>query len=373
MSRQLSELPPAVPADARVQAQGSGQVQDQAREGDTEEYLEKFLRRLHPRTIVVGVGGAGNNAISRLTDARLEHLETLAVNTDAQDLFFANSDRKLLVGKRLTKGLGAGNDPVRGKLAAIEDVQRVSRLVNRDVVFLACGLGGGTGTGATPIIAREAKKHGALVIALCTLPFHMEGTLKQERARVGLRELLKYADTVIPLPNETLLELVPDVSLLEGFRVMDEILIRTVRGIVELTTSCGLVNLDLADVQAVLRRHRGVAWDAHDKMGFVGMGYIRNPEEIRTRTLKALRNPFLKPDLQTVDNVLVAVTGDHRLSLQTVNEIVSTVTEAIAPRATLKFGTSIDPSLKGGIRLTVVGTCTQNACLREARALQPPK
>ncbi|MHA1733984.1 MAG: cell division protein FtsZ [Promethearchaeota archaeon] len=352
---------------------------------DTDEYLEKLLRCLRTRTLVVGVGGAGNNAISRLQEVGCEGVETVAVNTDAQDLFFSNSDKKLLIGKKLTRGLGTGNDPTRGELAAVEDVERIGKVVDRELVFLTCGLGGGTGTGATPIIAREAKKRGALVVSICTLPFGMEGERKRMKAYLGLKELAKWSDTVIPIPNDRLLSLLPNrhLSLIEGFRVMDEVLIRSVRGVVELVSKCQLVNIDFADVESVLRgRASGGSIARASKepgdegiasaSGFIGMGFIdkpKSPDVVREKTLKALNNPLIEPDTRSITGCLVSVTGGLNLSLKDVAGVVETVSDEIPKNANLKWGARVDPSLKDSSRVTIVGTCRKSPHLRLAESL----
>lgn len=340
---------------------------------DSDEYLQKLLQCLRTRTLVVGVGGAGNNAVSRLQEVGCEGIETLTVNTDAQDLFFSNSEKKLLIGKKLTQGIGSGNNPTKGKLAAIEDVERISNAVDRELVFLTCGLGGGTGTGATPIIAREAKKRGALVVSICTLPFGMEGDQKRMKAYMGLKELAKWSDTVIPIPNDKLLTLLPgrDLSLIEGFRVMDEILIRSVLGVVELVSKCQLVNIDFADIKSVLERPPEFTRNPQTS-GFIGMGYIQKPkstDEIRDRTLKALHNPLINPDTRSVKGCLVSVTGGLNLSLNEVTKVVEAVSDEIPKNANLKWGARVDPALKDGARVTIVGTCNKSPHLRLAESL----
>lgn len=330
---------------------------------DTDETLSRYIETFSQQIIVIGVGGAGNNAISRLQETGLTGALTLAVNTDAQDLFYTNSDQKLLIGKKITNGLGAGNNPSVGEQSAESDVDRIQEIVDRDVVFITCGMGGGTGTGAAPVIAREAQKKGALVVSFCTLPFKMEGPAKRDAAYRGLSKLARYSDTVIPLPNEKLIKLIPKITLMKGFKIMDEILIRSVKGIVDLISNCGLINLDLADVKSVLSKKP-------DCSGFIGMTEI-GPKMItstgsknlskseinkmlRDRTLKALHNPLLEMKPAEIRSCLVSIKGNQKLSLEQVNQIVGTVSDSIHPRAKLKFGAMINPTLKK-IKIHIIG------------------
>jgi cell division protein FtsZ len=329
---------------------------------DSDEYLSDFLQLLKTRTVIVGVGGAGNNAITRLQESGVTGAVTIAVNTDAQDLYYANADKKMLIGKEVTGGLGSGNNPKIGEKSAESDLERLRQVTKKNIVFITCGMGGGTGTGASPIIAREAQKAGALVISFCTLPFKMEGEEKRIIADEGLLNLAQYSDTIIPLPNEKLMDLVPNLTLMKGFKIMDEILIRSVRGIVDLVSNCGLVNLDLADVKNILKRSNGTS-------GYIGkseinmdditknnnsMPYPLVKEIIQEKTLKALHNPILEMNPKEISSCLVSITGNQYLSLNQVNEIVSTVSKNIQPNAKLKFGAMIDPNSEK-IHINIIG------------------
>ncbi len=329
---------------------------------DSDEYLSDFLQLLKTRTVIIGVGGAGNNAITRLQESGVTGAITIAVNTDAQDLYYANADKKILIGKEVTGGLGSGNNPKIGEKSAESDLERIRQITKKNIVFITCGMGGGTGTGASPIIAREAQKAGALVISFCTLPFKMEGDEKEIIANEGLLRLADHSDTIIPLPNEKLMKLVPNLTLMKGFKIMDEILIRSVRGIVDLVSNCGLVNLDLADVKNILKRSNGTS-------GYIGKSEINlediskdnnsapSPmikEIIQEKTLKALHNPILEMDPQKISSCLVSITGNQYLSLNQVNEIVSTVSKNIQSNAKLKFGAMIDPNSEK-IHINIIG------------------
>jgi cell division protein FtsZ len=329
---------------------------------DSDEYLSDFLQLLKTRTVIVGVGGAGNNAITRLQESGVTGAVTIAVNTDAQDLYYANADQKMLIGKEVTGGLGSGNNPKIGEKSAESDLERIRQITRKNIVFITCGMGGGTGTGASPIIAREAQKAGALVVSFCTLPFKMEGDEKGVIANEGLLKLAEYSDTIIPLPNEKLMKLVPNLTLMKGFKIMDEILIRSVRGIVDLVSNCGLVNLDLADVKNILKRSNGTS-------GYIGKSEVNmedisknnnsmpSPlvkEIIEEKTLKALHNPILEMDPSEISSCLVSITGNQYLSLNQVNDIVSTVSKNISPSAKLKFGAMIDPNSEK-IHINIIG------------------
>ncbi|MFX1502602.1 MAG: cell division protein FtsZ, partial [Promethearchaeota archaeon] len=219
---------------------------------DDDKYLADLLKVLKIKTYVVGVGGAGNNTVSRLEDMGISHAESVVINTDAHDLYYSNSKHKILIGKERCNGLGSGNDPRVGTEAAEEDRERLNQTLNADIVFLTCGLGGGTGTGAAPIVAEEAKKNNAIVVTFCSLPFASEGKQRSERAKLGLKNLAKYSDFLIPIPNDNLLGIVGKIPMITGFKIMDEVLIRNIGEVVNLINNCGLVNIDFADVKKTL-------------------------------------------------------------------------------------------------------------------------
>jgi cell division protein FtsZ len=215
--------------------------------------LEALLQRQMARIKVVGVGGAGNNTINRIMEIGVKGSEIIAVNTDAQDLLYANASKKILIGKEITSGLGAGSQPRIGEEAAKENEADLKKsLQESDLIFVTCGLGGGTGTGAAPVIAEVGKKLGSLVVGVVTLPFAMEGQRRYENAVVGLEKMENIVDTLIVIPNDKLLELAPDLPLQTAFKVVDEILANAVKGIAELITKAGLVNLDFADIRTVM-------------------------------------------------------------------------------------------------------------------------
>ena len=250
---------------------------------DVDAELEALLAQRNARIKVVGCGGGGNNTINRITEVGVKGAETVAINTDAQDLLYTNADKKVLIGRELTKGLGAGSIPKVGEEAARENEKDIKdALSGCDMVFITCGLGGGTGTGSAHVIAEVAKKMGALVIGIVTLPFAMEGNRRYENALYGLEKLEDTVDTLIVIPNDKLLELAPDLPLHTAFKVADEILMNAVKGISELITKAGLVNLDFADVRAVMD-NGGVA--------LIGVGESDTENRATESVEKAIHNP----------------------------------------------------------------------------------
>jgi len=296
-----------------------------SRESVRTRYLADLLKVLKIKSLVIGVGGAGNNTVSRMHDIESENINTLTINTDAHDLYYSNSSQKILIGKDICSGLGSGNDPSIGSAAAEEDVDRLSQVLNADVVFLTFGLGGGTGTGAAPIIAREAKKNNAMVVSFCSVPFKSEGVERSLRARKGLEELMKYSDTLIPIPNDNLLRFNNKLPILAGFKIMDEVLIRCIKEIINLINNCGLINIDYADVRKVLEKK------GNYPSGLIGITESLGEEgDLIKKAKLALHNPLLEPDTNKVDKCIVS-------------------------NASLKFGTSLNPALGSKIMIMALG------------------
>ena len=317
---------------------------------DSDDYLSDLLKVLKIKTLVVGVGGAGNNTISRLQEMDLIGTETLNINTDAHDLYYSNAEKKILIGKDRCNGLGSGNNPIIGSEAAEEDADRLNKILNADIVFLTCGLGGGTGTGAAPIIAREAKKNNALVVTFCSIPFKSEGSQRRLRSKLGLKKLAKYSDSIIPIPNDNLLQLIPKAPILTCFKVMDEVLVRSIREIVNIVNNCGLINIDFADVRKILER------TGNYPSGLIGITETLGKEhDIIQKSKLAIHNPLLKPNTNEVDRCLISVSGDHKLSLSNVDRIVSTISNEVPQDAKIKFGANMDPNFDTKIRIMVLG------------------
>ena len=317
---------------------------------DSDKYLSDLLKVLKIKSVVVGIGGAGNNTVSRMQEFQSDCVETLNINTDAHDLYYSNATKKILIGKETCNGLGSGNDPDIGASAAEEDVERLAEALNADVVFLTYGLGGGTGTGAAPIIAREAKNNNATVVTFCSIPFSSEGTERRSRAQRGLKELVKNTDTLITVPNDNLLKFNEKLPVLSGFKIMDEVLIRSIREILNLINNCGLINIDYADVRKVLEKNGTYP------SGLIGITESLGEEkDLINKAHLALNNPLLNPDPNKIDKCIVSVSGDHKLSLSKMDKIISTISNEIPKKASLKFGTALNPSLGAKIRIMALG------------------
>ncbi|RZD31870.1 MAG: cell division protein FtsZ [uncultured DHVE6 group euryarchaeote] len=314
-----------------------------------DEELEKVLANRKARIKVIGCGGAGNNTISRISEIGVTGAEIIAVNTDAQDLLNATADRKLLIGKELTQGLGAGSDPRIGKDAAKESQKEIREsLQDAHMIFITGGLGGGTGTGCMPEIASIAKKLGILTVAVVTLPFEMEGVLRHENAMIGLEELEGLVDTLILIPNDKLIELAPDLPLHTAFKVADEILTNAVKGIAELITKPGLINLDFADIKAVMSSG-GIA--------MIGLGESDTENRAVESVEKALNNPLLDVEVSGATGALINVMGGPDMTLDEARTVVENVTQRLDENSKIIWGAQLSPELQNSIRtmLVVVG------------------
>jgi cell division protein FtsZ len=316
---------------------------------DDEELL-RFIESAKPKIYVVGAGGSGSNTITRMAEMNIEGATLVAANTDAPHLAKTKSTRKILLGKKVTKGLGAGSDPKVGEEAAVESKDEIKHILSdSQLIFLTCGLGGGTGTGAAPIIAHEAKELGALSIAIVTLPFSSEGKLRVKNALEGLARLKRVTDTTIIIPNDKLLSDAPDLPLNMAFRVSDEVLANATKGIIEMVTKPGMVNLDFADLRSVLK-DSGYA--------VIGVGEA-NSTQSKDRAMVAientLRSPLLDVDLSTAKRALVNIVGGEDLTLREAESVFQEVAGRISEDAMLKWGARIDPSMqKSAIKVMVV-------------------
>jgi cell division protein FtsZ len=314
----------------------------------SDEDLISVLEELTTVIRVIGAGGGGSNTIDRLAEAGIQGAELYAINTDAQHLLHINADRRFLIGRRTTRGLGAGSLPAIGEEAAQEDIDEIKAAVEgADMVFVTCGLGGGTGTGASPVVAEAAREAGALTIAIVTLPFSAEGSIRMANAEAGLKRLREAADTVIVVPNDKLLSVVPNLPLQAAFKVADEVLMRSVKGITELITRPGLINLDFADVRTVMS-HGGVA--------MIGLGEASGEEKARDSVMKALRSPLLDVDVSGATSALVNVVGGPDMTIADAETVVEEVYSKINPDARIIWGAQIDPSLENTIRSMLVVT-----------------
>ena len=274
--------------------------------------------------------------------------EILAANTDAQDLLYTDADEKILLGKDLTRGLGAGADPKVGCEAARESREMIKEAIEgADLVFVTCGLGGGTGTGASPVIAEVAKKMGMLTVGVVTLPFTMEGKQRMENANYGLEELEKVVDTLIVIPNDKLLEVVPDVSIVTAFKICDEILVNAVKGVTELVTKPGLVNLDFADIRAVM---------STGGLAMIGLGESNTENRAVEAVEKALNNPLLDVDIEGATGALVNVSGGTDVTIKECQEIVEAISAKISNDAKIIWGAQIEKELGDMVRALLIVT-----------------
>lgn len=313
-----------------------------------DEDLKKILKARTADIKVVGTGGAGNNTIARIMQVGITGVEAIAMNTDAQDLLYTEADQKILLGKKATEGLGAGADPLKGEEAAKEAKEEIKKAIEgADMVFITCGLGGGTGTGSAPVIAEVAKKTGALTVGIVTLPFAMEGKQREKNAREGLKKLEEVVDTLIVIPNDKLLTIVPDVAIDVAFKVADEILVNAVKGIAELVTKPGLINLDFADIKAVM---------SEGGLAMIGMGQSDTDNRAIEAVHKALENPLLDVDIEGADGALINVVGGPELTLKESQEVVSTVAQKLSPDAKIIWGAQIQKELGDVLRAMIIVT-----------------
>jgi cell division protein FtsZ len=327
--------------------------------------LEELLKKQLAKVKVFGVGGGGGNTISRMKEIGIKGCEMIAVNTDAQDLLYTDADYKILIGKELTQGLGAGSNPRVGEEAAHESEQDIKkRLSSTDLIFITCGLGGGTGTGAAPIIAELAKKHGALVVGVVTLPFSMEGKKRIENSMYGLERLESSVDTLIVIPNDKLLELAPELPLQTAFKVADEILTNAVKGITELVTKSGLVNLDFADVKAVM---------LNGGVSLIGMGESDSQHRALEAVEKAITNPLLDVDISNATGALINIVGGPNLTLDEAKIVISTIGAKLSPEAKMIWGAQISEDLENSLRVMLIVTGVRSAQIIGTSSGQTPQ
>src|SRR5919204_5438237 len=298
---------------------------------------------------VVGVGGAGLNAVNRMIDAGLNQVEFVAVNTDLQQLQMSDASVKIHIGRDLTKGLGSGADPDVGRHAAEESYDQIkTALRGSDMVFVAAGEGGGTGSGAAPVVARIARELGALTVGIVTTPFRFEGTRRRGTAEQGVDTLRANCDTVIVVPNERLLEVLDrDTSMLDAFRIADDVLRQGVQGICDLITLPGLINLDFADVRTIMKE-AGSA--------LMGIGFSTSENRAREAAERALRSPLIDQTIVGAKGILLSIAGGDDLSLYEVNEAAEVVRQAATDDTNIIFGATIDERLAGQVWVTVIAT-----------------
>jgi cell division protein FtsZ len=299
---------------------------------------------------VIGIGGGGSNAINSMIQAHVEGVEFIVANTDMQALSSSPAPTRIQLGSQLTKGLGAGSNPEIGKRAALEDLDRIAEILDgADMVFVTAGMGGGTGTGAAPVMTSIAKERGCLTVAVVTKPFLFEGKRRLVQAEAGLRELRSTCDTLITIPNQRLLSVVgKQTSLRDAFRICDDVLRQAVQGISDLITIPGLINLDFADVQTIM---------SEMGMALLGTGVARGENRAAEAAQKAISSPLLEESsIEGARGVLINITGGPDLTLFEVNEASSIIKEVAHEDAQIIFGSVIDDNMQGEIRVTVIAT-----------------
>ena len=315
---------------------------------EIDKELEELCKKQNTRIKVFGLGGGGGNTITRMREIGIKGGEFIALNTDAQDLLYTNADYKILIGKELTLGLGAGSNPKIGEEAARESEQEIKKkLVGCDMVFITCGLGGGTGTGSAPVVAELAKKQGALTIGIVTMPFTIEGKKRIENAEYGLERLESIVDTLIVIPNDKLLEIAPELPLQTAFKVVDEILTNAVKGTTELVTKTGLVNLDFADIRTVM---------SNGGVSLIGMGESDSSNRAQEAIEKAISNPLLNADISNATGALINIVGGSNMTLDEAREIIKTVGDQLSPDAKMIWGAQISPDMDKSIRVMIIVT-----------------
>ncbi|HKP17084.1 MAG TPA: cell division protein FtsZ, partial [Gaiellaceae bacterium] len=326
---------------------------------------------------VVGVGGAGLNAVDRMIDAGITGVDFVAVNTDIQQLQMSDAPVKIHIGRELTEGLGSGSEPEIGRRAAEEAYDQIKRtLRGSDMVFIAAGEGGGTGSGAAPVMARIAREIGALAVGIVTLPFRFEGTRRRGTAEAGVEALRDACDTVIVIPNDRLLEVLEkNTAMLDAFKIADDVLRQGVQGICDLITMPGLINLDFADVRTVMQ-------DGGNAL--MGIGFATGENRAREAAERALRSPLIDTELMGARGILLSIAGGDDLSLFEVNEAAEVVRQGAVDDTNLIFGATIDERLTGQVWVTVIATglggqrrprrplAVQPRDVRDEDALEPP-
>lgn len=305
------------------------------------------------KIVVIGVGGGGGNAVNRMIDADLKGVDFLAVNTDKQALATCKAENKLQIGEKLTKGLGAGGNPEVGQRSAEESMEEIARMVSgAEMVFVTAGMGGGTGTGAAPVVAKISKDLGILTVAVVTRPFTFEGRKRGEHAEQGIKFLKQYVDSIVVVPNDKLLQTSDaNTSFLEAFNMADEVLKQGVQGITDLISNEGLINLDFADVETVMR-DRGVA--------HMGIGYGQGEDKVKAAVTRAIESPLLETTVAGAKAILLNVTGGYDMGMMDVNEAANQVQSVADKDAIIIFGAAIKENLQDEMSVTVIATGFEN-------------
>lgn len=296
---------------------------------------------------VIGVGGGGGNAVNRMIEAKLQGVEYISANTDAQVLAFSNAEQKIQIGSSITKGLGSGGNPEIGRQAAEEDKDKIlNALEGAEMVFITAGMGGGTGTGGAPIIAKLSKTLGALTVGVVTKPFSFEGHIRMKQAEEGIKLLKECVDTLIVIPNDRLLQVVDkNTSILEAFKIADEVLLQGIQGITDIVIEPGLINVDFADVKTII---------ADAGTAIMGMGRASGENRAIKAAERAINSPILETNIQGAKGILFNISGSSNLTLYEVNEAAEIISKAANPEANIIFGAVINKELNDEVKITVI-------------------
>jgi len=298
---------------------------------------------------VIGVGGGGNNAINRMIEAGLKGVQFIAINTDKQALYSSKAETRIQIGEKLTKGLGAGANPEVGQKAAEESFEDLNKIIQgADMVFITAGMGGGTGTGAAPIVAKLAKEQGILTVGVVTKPFTFEGKRRRDQAELGINYLKKYVDSLVIVPNDKLLQISEKrTSMIEAFKMADDVLRLGVQGISDLIADAGLINLDFADVKTIMS-DRGIA--------HMGVGRGKGENRVIDAVKQAIESPLLETSIEGASAILLNIMGGYDLGMLEVNEAADLIEKSADPEAIVIFGASIKEDIKDEIYITVIAT-----------------
>lgn len=326
----------------------------------------ELIEKLAPNAVikVIGVGGGGGNAVAHMINANIEGVEFVVANTDSQAMSSCNSRTHLQLGANVTKGLGAGANPEVGRQAALEDRERIEAMLEgADMVFITAGMGGGTGTGAAPVVAQLAKEKGILTVAVVTKPFPFEGRRRMQVAQKGIEDLSQHVDSLITVPNEKLISVLGrEVTLVNAFKAANNVLQGAVQGIADLITAPGLINVDFADVRTVMSE-MGLA--------MMGTGVASGDDRAQAAAEQAIKNPLLEDvNLNGACGILVNVTAGPNLTMREFDEIGRVINDFASEDATVVIGTSLDPELKDEVRVTVVATGLNRAPARSVRPVE---
>ncbi len=315
---------------------------------------------------VIGVGGGGNNALNRMIDEGLEGVDFTAINTDAQALMSSNASMTIRIGQSITKGLGAGAHPEIGREAAKENIEEIREAVKgADMVFITAGMGGGTGTGASPVIAQAAKEMGALTVGVVTKPFTVEGKKRMDNAVEGIKELKENVDTLIVIPNDRLLDVAePNTSLIDAFKIADNVLRQGVQGISDLITITGIINLDFADVKTIMK-------DAGTAL--MGIGMASEEGRAQNAAKKAIESPLLEASIEGAKGVLINITGGNDLGIHEANEAAKVIQEVSDPDANIILGAVIDEEYNDEVKVTVIATGFDRGEIKKTQKQQTQK